>query len=82
MQELKVTTLRAMSVEKIESMLKTWMRNGENPIIQSFMPANKDSGLLAEIDAYTLNCNFTKQSLRENSIDSVTTSNNRNSPTR
>jgi hypothetical protein len=52
LQEQKITTLRAMSVEKIEQMLKTWMKNGDNPIISCFLPSINESGLLAEIDLH------------------------------
>ena len=74
-------TLRAMTVEKLESMLKTWMKDS-NPIINCFISSIHEKGLLSEIDLYIQNCNFTKQSLRENSIDSVATSTHRSSPTK
>jgi hypothetical protein len=76
-----MVTLRAMTVEKLESMLKTWMKDA-NPIINCFISSINEKGLLSEIDLYIQNCNFTKQSLRENSIDSVATSTHRSSPTK
>ncbi len=75
-------TLRAMTVDKLESMLKTWMKD-INPIINCFIPSIHEKGLLSEIDTYIQNCNFTKQSLRENSVDSVgNSSTHRSSPTK
>ena len=76
-----MVTLRAMTVEKLESMLKTWMKDA-NPFINCFISSIHEKGLLSEIDLYIQNCNFTKQSLRENSIDSVATSTHRSSPTK
>ena len=49
-----------MGADKIESMLKTWMKNGNNPIINHLLPLTLDTGLLTEIERYVQNCNLTK----------------------
>lgn len=54
-----MVTLRSMTVEKLESMLKTWMKEA-NPVINCFIPSTHEKGLLSEIDLYIKNCNFTK----------------------
>ena len=54
-----MVTLRAMTVDKLESMLKTWMKE-INPIINCLIPSIHEKGLLSEIDLYIQNCNFTK----------------------
>ncbi len=52
-------TLRGMSIEKLESMMKNWMKEA-NPVINCFIPNANENGLLSEIDIYIQNCNFTK----------------------
>lgn len=44
-------TLRAMTVDKLELMLKTWMKEA-NPVINCFIPSSHEKGLLSEIDLY------------------------------
>jgi hypothetical protein len=46
-----MVSLRAMTVDKLESMLKTWMKE-VNPIINCFIPSIHEKGLLSEIDQY------------------------------
>lgn len=55
-----MVTLRAMTIDKIETMLKTWMKEAVNPVINCFIPSIHEKGLLSEIDSYIQKCNFTK----------------------
>ncbi len=51
-----------MNIEKLEGMLRGWIK--ENEIIKCFIPTEKDKkGLLSDIDKYIKEANFTKVNL-------------------